>query len=495
MLIQVQSSEKCTERYTIVPGPIPRDGRDGVQGVPGSPGDKGDRGSIGPAGSKGDQGSIGPAGHKGDQGNTGLAGSKGDKGSIGLAGSKGDKGSIGPAGFKGDKGSIGLAGSKGDRGSIGPAGSKGDQGNTGLAGSKGDKGSIGPGGSKGDKGSIGSGGSKGDKGSIGSGGSKGDKGSIGPAGSKGDRGNTGLAGSKGDKGSIGPGGSKGNTGSIGPGGSKGDRGNIGPTGPKGIRGNIGPAGPKGDPGSVAGINESVNTMMSELRVMNETLNKFYILNKCGVFGNGRRIAYYDTTKGYSCPTGLRTVTNTGTRQTACGRSVSSGCTSLQFSPNGTYTNVCGRARGYQFYEPEAFNGGSIDSYYLHGVSITHGTPRTHLWSYVAGETEQYSYTGNRCPCAKPDPTDRSGVPSFVGEDFYCESGFSGSNAENRIAWEDPLWDGQGCFASGNQCCNRYGWFHREISATSDNIEVRWCADTSYTSNEDVVTDQLEIWVM
>ena len=242
-------------------------------------------------------------------------------------------------------------------------------------------------------------------------------------------------------------------------------------------------------------------MMSELRAMNEYLNilksEFYSLSlKCGIFANWRTIAYFDTTRGDSCPTGLRTVTNTSTGQTACGRTANGGCTSLQFSPNGNYTNVCGRVRGYQYYEPEAFETGtnSIDSHYLHGISITHGTPRTHLWSYVTGLTELIR-TNYRCPCARPDPTDRSDVPSFVGEDFYCESGFSGSNVENRIVWEDPLWDGQGCFASGNQCCNRYGWFHREIPATSDNIEVRWCADSYYTINEDVLTDKLEIWVI
>ena len=193
--------------------------------------------------------------------------------------------------------------------------------------------------------------------------------------------------------------------------------------------------------------DAQNIIMAELRAINETLNMLKLFSpgyKCGILGNWHRIAYFDTSQGDSCPTGLRTVTNTNTKQTACGRTVNRGCTSLQFSSNGIYTNVCGRVRGYQNYEPEAFIGtSSIDSPYLHGVSITHGTPRTHLWSYVAGRSERYSNTDHRCPCARPDPTDRSGVPSLVGEDFYCESGFSGSKEENRIAWEDPLWDGQG----------------------------------------------------
>ena len=119
----------------------------------------------------------------------------------------------------------------------------------------------------------------------------------------------------------------------------------------------------------------------------------------------------------------------------------------------------------------------------------------HIFGVMLLVQEQDSINiSSRCPCARSDPTDRSGVPSFVGEDFYCESGFSGSRPENRIVWEDPLWDGQGCTSSDNQCCNRYGWFHREISTTSDNIEVRWCGDEDQ-ANEDVFIDQLEIWVM
>ena len=61
-------------------------------------------------------------------------------------------------------------------------------------------------------------------------------------------------------------------------------------------------------------------------------------------------------------------------------------------------------------------------------------------------------------------------------------------------WEDPLWDGQRCHNSGNQCCNRYGWFHREVQASSEYIELRICADQTYT-NEDIPIDQFEIWVM
>ena len=250
--------------------------------------------------------------------------------------------------------------------------------------------------------------------------------------------------------------------------------------------------------SINPINETLRASILKVLLADFERDKTVIANKmkCGVLGNWRRIAYFDTTKGDFCPTGLRTVTSTTTNQTACGRTANPGCTSLRFSPDGNYTNVCGRVRGFQDHSPDGFNTGtdSIDSHYMDGISITHGNPRTHLWSYVAGHPEHNFIIAARCPCARPDPTDRSGVPSFVGEHFYCESGFSGDGYENRIVWENPLWDGQGCSAPGNQCCNRCGWFHREIPATSDNVEVRWCGDEDQ-ANEDVFTDQLEIWVM
>ena len=325
-----------------------------------------------------------------------------------------------------------------------------------------------------------------------------------------------IPGAPGRDGIQGPSGAKGEKGDR---GDRGYDGRDGRDGRNGIQGVPGPTGSKGEPGSTTlteedlnrlrynitvKVNESIADLLDTIQTLNQTLTDRLLslesssttTTVCNITSsNWKRIAYFDTTKGISCPAGLCTVTNSSTNQIACGRSVNRGCTSLRFSPNGNYTNVCGRVRGYQYAYTEVFNSGSdIDSPYVHGVSITHGTPRTHLWSYVTGRSEQNNITISRCPCARSDPIDRSDVPTFVGEDFYCESGFSGSNVERRIAWEDPLWDGQGCFASGNQCCNRYGWFHREIPATSDNIEVRWCQDFEL-NDEDVFTDQLEIWVM
>ena len=238
----------------------------------------------------------------------------------------------------------------------------------------------------------------------------------------------------------------------------------------------------------------LNILLAEFEKLKNTLTD---KTKCGLLGNWRRIAYFDTTKGEPCPSSLRTVSNTTTNQTACGRNVSIGCTSLVFTTDGNYTNVCGRTRGYQYRTPDAFghvlDNDTIDSAYLDGISITYGSPRTHLWSYIAGYQEDFSVFLAVCPCSRANPTDNTNVPNYVQEKYYCETGFVDA-LHKKIAWEDPLWDGSGCILPGNKCCDRYGWFHREVPATYDDIEVRWCADEDQ-GNEDVFTDQLEIWVM
>jgi hypothetical protein len=236
----------------------------------------------------------------------------------------------------------------------------------------------------------------------------------------------------------------------------------------------------------------LTTVMKKLDSIDNMLTMIKQLHtKCGILGNWRRIAFLNTAESGVCPAGLRTVTNTVTNQRACGRTVNLGCTSLQFPSGDNYTNVCGKVRGYQYGDTELFNPVSIDSAYLTGLSVTHGSPRHHLWSFVVGDSEQHRI--KHCPCARSEPNHKSGVPLFVGEHFYCESGFSGRNDEKRIAWEDPLWDGEGCTIAGNKCCERYGWFHRDIPPTTDNIEVRWCGNHPRT-NEDVYTDLVEIWV-
>ena len=88
----------------------------------------------------------------------------------------------------------------------------------------------------------------------------------------------------------------------------------------------------------------------------------------------------------------------------------------------SYNRVCGRVRGYQKGSPDGFRGGNIDGY-VDGLSITHGNPCQHIWTYAIGHSDQGGVF-NKCPCAAV-----SGIspPSFVGSNYYCESGAQDSN--------------------------------------------------------------------
>ena len=221
--------------------------------------------------------------------------------------------------------------------------------------------------------------------------------------------------------------------------------------------------------------------------------------------NWRRVAYINMTDPEAeCPSGLNEVSNSTTGQRACGRSVDGagstvaapgGCSSVTFPVNTTYSHVCGYARGYQYRSMDAFWQSpirTIDDAYVDGLSITHDNPRKHLWTLAVGTYELNTHLEARCPLDL-DTYDIRRIPEFVGNNYYCEAGYS-SVYEDRIAWEDPLWDGQQCVSSTAQSCSRYGWFHRDIAPSQEDIEVRWCADQERI-NEDFYTDLLEIWVL
>ena len=209
-----------------------------------------------------------------------------------------------------------------------------------------------------------------------------------------------------------------------------------------------------------------------------------------------RLAYFNMSEpGASCPTSLRQI-NTPTK--LCGRRTAPGCSGVIFPTDGIrYSKVCGQTRGYQYYSPDGFGQSSndINSHYVDGIAITYGSPRQHLWTYAAGLSDDGNYRNgdHNCPCATPPGRD---PPAFVGLDYYCESGITGRWQDNeRIALDDPLWDGDGC-SSGNNCCNQTGmpWFYRtHPQEVGDDIEVRLCGSEGI-DNEETYVDLLEIYV-
>ena len=130
----------------------------------------------------------------------------------------------------------------------------------------------------------------------------------------------------------------------------------------------------------------------------------------------------------------------------CGRRSSRGsCEGLTYSTGSEqYDQVCGRIIGYQLSTPDAFRGSSlsIDTYYLDGVSVTHGSPRQHIWSFVGGIDEDSSvHPAASCPCVTGSSR-RNNIPSFVGHNYFCESGITPWDTRTLIFLPngDPLWD-------------------------------------------------------
>ena len=200
---------------------------------------------------------------------------------------------------------------------------------------------------------------------------------------------------------------------------------------------------------------------------------------------------------HSCPQGLTYVVQSSKRM--CTRTqYNPGCSSVTFPLHGVpYTKVCGRALGYQFGLTEAFKGyhnfnQNLEGYYAAGLSVTHGSPRNHIWTFTAGVSNDRIRYVFQCPCGQHKG---SAAPGFVCENYHCESGWDGDTFA-AIQWhlDDPLWDSQGCPVNST-CCNRGGpWFSTTLTEeVSDDIEVRWCHFDQRTP-EYIGVHQLEIFV-
>ena len=223
-------------------------------------------------------------------------------------------------------------------------------------------------------------------------------------------------------------------------------------------------------------------------------------NEFGQSGGWMRIANVDMRNNHSyCPPGL--VYNVTEGKRLCRKpSLAPGCSSTIFSTQGVeYRQVYGKVIGYQYWQPRGFGPSKytsplIDQTYVDGVSITYGSPRQHVWTFADGRDEDITNQANiGCPCLHPSVSFTGVIPSFVGNDYYCETG-SRTDAQQLYYFDDPLWDGEGCEGE-NECYDRGGpWFHKWLpQPTQDDIEMRVCTNNGDRS-EDVVLEQIEIYI-
>ena len=218
-------------------------------------------------------------------------------------------------------------------------------------------------------------------------------------------------------------------------------------------------------------------------------------------GSGwRRVAYLNMSDpSQQCPSAWREIT---TPHRTCGRGSTTGfsCDGVTYTAGSQqYDQVCGRIISYQVGDTEAFrrsSGRLINAFYVDGISVTRGSTYQHIWTFAAGLDEQRQYSSSTCPCVTGSVAG-SLVPSFVGQNYFCEAGITRYTSGRGIFWPDgdPLWDGQGCGLTSSCCTfNSPPWFNVTLSApTTDYIEVRICT-AGGNRDEDTPIQLMELYV-
>ena len=259
----------------------------------------------------------------------------------------------------------------------------------------------------------------------------------------------------------------------------------------------------------------IKTCVEEAKKTIERVEGF--LHPCG--GSGwRRVVNFDMTDpSTSCPSPWVLDTFDGIRM--CGRSTTgSDCDTVTFSGIGeSYTEVCGRARGYQRGSPQAFGGFVVTTGsqtlmdpFVDGLVLVRDSPADpeHIWTFAAGARQEADNPepAGHCPCLVGEVNFETAtgvpLPDFVNGHFFCESAFPDSGGAPftfppvaDVQVNDPLWDGLGC-DEDSDCCN-FGsppYFTRVLDGAEDSdIEARLCFDVANTV-ADIGIEQIEIYV-
>ena len=244
---------------------------------------------------------------------------------------------------------------------------------------------------------------------------------------------------------------------------------------------------------------------SQNSVLEDTIKNYYRYNRpCSCGGPGwTRVAYLNMSDpDQQCPSKWNLIT---TPVRACGRQNENAhvCDSVTYSvDNLAYSSVCGKIIAIQmgvasaFYPAISYNT-NIENAYLSGISLTHGSPREHIYTFAAANVQQspvYNPLLN-CACTNTDETWPYQLPSFIGNDYFCETGNPGPEIRNFTAYytEDPLWDGAGCDSSST-CCelNNPPWFCKALmESTSDDLEIRLC---NAISGADILITFIDIYM-
>ena len=249
---------------------------------------------------------------------------------------------------------------------------------------------------------------------------------------------------------------------------------------------------------------------AQRELVGKTLQRYYSSDdppcSCGGAGGWTRAVYLNMSDlNQQCPSNWTLITSP---IRGCGHRGTAGqCDSVTYSVHGrSYSSVCGRILAYQrgladaFYLAIHIQFDTIDTAYLSGVSLTHGSAgsRQHIWSFVGAWYEQdpnYRTVLN-CPCTNTNISWPHQVPSFINNDYFCDTGNTGRGTSGTTYYiNDPLWDGEGC-GSTSTCCefNSPPWFCKSLpQLTSDDLEIRNCNGNSL-SDADILITLIDVYV-
>ena len=236
-----------------------------------------------------------------------------------------------------------------------------------------------------------------------------------------------------------------------------------------------------------------NNIYSVRRTIQISLEEKYSTRPCACGGTGwTRVAYLNMSDpGQTCPSNW-TLNTSPVR--GCGRTstLRQTCDSVFYPVNGlSYNRVCGMATAYHKGWADGFREVNTVEDPVSGVSVTHGSPgaRQHVWSFVAAENDVES-TNDNCPCSNPNITWPHSTPSFLGNNYFCDTGrHQPMYDENAFYANDPLWDGEGCVSTSNCCAfNSPPWFCTPLpQPTTDDLEIRLCNFYEHSKADKIVT--------
>ena len=251
--------------------------------------------------------------------------------------------------------------------------------------------------------------------------------------------------------------------------------------------------------------EEINTLHRNVK---HIIEDNFLPRPCSCGGAGwTRVAYLNMfDHQQTCPSNWNLNTSP---VRGCGRSSTryNTCDSVVYPVNGlNYSSVCGKIiayhKGYSYGFPSAWMNSAIpiEAVYVSGVSITHGPPgdRQHVWTFVGADNEiDPEFNGEfNCPCSNTTATWAYVIPSFIGNDYFCDTGNRGPGYNNTVFYlNDPLWDGEGC-GSTSSCCefNSPPWFCKSLPRpTTDDLEIRLCSYDTITSVNKIITS-IDIYI-